>query len=100
MYGAELFHQLTDTTHAGVVAQNSSVTANLVRDNFGVGIVANNSVLVDNLVSLNKGVGIDANSRAGYGNNVLNDNNSGGAQVSGGPLQIGTNVCQGDTICP
>jgi hypothetical protein len=36
---------------------------------------------------------------SGYGNNVFNDNNLGGPQVSGG-TQIATNVCEGDATCP
>lgn len=41
------------------------------------------------------------NSKAGYVNNVLNDNNGGNAnpQLSGG-VQMGTNICGGDTVCP
>jgi hypothetical protein len=37
----------------------------------------------------------------GYGNNVLTGNNGGNAnpQVFGG-IEIGTNVCGTDTICP
>jgi len=40
---------------------------------------------------------------SGYGGNVLTDNNgpvgNNNAQVTGG-LQIGTNVCGTDTVCP
>jgi hypothetical protein len=41
------------------------------------------------------------NSPSGYANNVLNDNNGGNAnpQLFGG-VQMGTNICGGDTVCP
>jgi hypothetical protein len=46
----------------------------------------------------NAGVGLSA-FRAGYAENTFVDNNSGGAQVSGG-IEIGVNLCQTNTVCP
>jgi len=64
----------------------------------GAGTVTNNTVHSHtNHFGLNLGAG------SGYGGNVLRDNNgpagNNNAQVSGG-LQIGTNVCGTDIVCP
>jgi hypothetical protein len=41
------------------------------------------------------------NSKSGYANNVLHSNNGGNSnpQLYGG-VQMGTNVCGGDAVCP
>ena len=50
---------------------------------------------------LQDGVGLAADSLTGYKDNQFNSNNGGNTnpQVSGG-IEIGTNVCGGDTTCP
>jgi len=75
-----------------------TVTGNTAADNSGNGIVAGDGSLVTgNSARSNKLFGLSLSSHAGYGNNVLRANTSG--EVSGG-IQIGTNVCGNDTICP
>ena len=36
----------------------------------------------------------------GYARNVLSNNNGGFAQVAGPGIEIGTNICGADTVCP
>jgi len=97
---------VTDNHQEGILTnQGALVTGNSVFRNdddgiqiSGAGTVTNNTVLGHtNHFGLNLGAG------SGYGGNVLRDNNgpagNNNAQVSGG-LQIGTNVCGTDIVCP
>ena len=56
--------------------------------------------MVQNTVKGCTGVALDGSASTGYGHNVFNDNNGGGAQVAGGPIEIDKNICGGDTVCP
>jgi parallel beta-helix repeat protein len=78
-----------------------TATGNTVNDNGAIGIIAQaGSTLIGNTVRGNVFVGFSLGGigASGYTNNVLNGNNLGGAQVSGG-VQMGTNVCNG-VACP
>jgi hypothetical protein len=84
-----------------------SVTHNTVLDCGEIGILligGSVATLIGNVVTDCVGVGIHSTTgaSAGYGANNLHDNNSGGAQVAGAGalVQISTNVCQGDSVCP
>jgi hypothetical protein len=63
------------------------------------------STVIGNTATLNAGFGMcfddGGNSRAGYVNNVLNDNNGGNAnpQLFGG-VEMGSNICGGAALCP
>ena len=57
------------------------------------------SLVSQNSATRNANVGLRLGNGAGYGDNVLDDNNGGGNQVQGGD-EMGTNVCQGNTTCP
>jgi parallel beta-helix repeat protein len=79
-----------------------TVTGNTVNNNGGIGISAQaGSTLIGNTVRGNIGLGLSLSGiggASGYTSNVLNGNNVGGAQVSGG-VQMGGNVCAG-VACP
>jgi hypothetical protein len=67
-----------------------------------VGIRAGNgSIIVNNNVRQNTGLGLVLGVGTGYGSNVITENNGGTAfpQVAGG-LQLGTNLCGSDLLCP
>lgn len=67
------------------------------------GIRANGeSLVVDNTMTNNISTGLNVSPTSGYARNVITNNNGGSlnAQVSGGGLQIGTNVCGTNTTCP
>jgi len=71
----------------------------------GMGIRASVGSLVINTIARNNtGVGIHMDTNGGYRSNVLTGNNGGdaNAQVGGGTgaMQLGTNVCGSDTVCP
>lgn len=59
------------------------------------------TLVKNNTASRNTGLGLKLGSSSGYGNNVIEENNGGNAnpQVAGG-IEIATNICGGDTICP
>jgi len=89
----------------GITCFRCTVAQNTVDNIVGTGIrVDAAGTLTDNQISGCASWGIDAGVGAsvGYGGNVLTGNNSGSAQVGGGgiPLEIYTNVCEGDTTCP
>jgi hypothetical protein len=76
----------------------STITGNTVHANDGDGIeTGNGATVLDNTIVSNGGVGLQLGLSAGYARNVLRNNT--GGQVSGG-IQIGTNLCGGDTTCP
>jgi len=86
-----------------------TLTGNVVHGNGGSpavgsgnGIQSNgDSTVIGNTATNNLVGGLTIGPRSGYVNNVANGNNGGDAfqQVFGG-LQMGTNVCGGDTTCP
>jgi hypothetical protein len=63
--------------------------------------VSDGSIVTNTLIRGHPSFGLAVTGLAGYGSCVLTGNNGGDAnpQVSGG-LQIGTNVCGSDTVCP
>lgn len=87
-------------SQGGIVAHGSTIIGNFVTNAFH-GIVANNSTVIGNTANGNFGRGLSANASTGYKDNQFNNNNGGNAnpQVSGG-IEIGTNICGGDTTCP
>jgi parallel beta-helix repeat protein len=98
------------TVLGNTVSRNGSVGINCdgctVKDNTVIrngfhGISSFNSTVQSNTAFGNTGFGLDLNFQSGYSNNVLNQNNGGNdnAQVNDG-IEIGTNLCGGDTICP
>jgi hypothetical protein len=85
-----------------MVGARSTVEGSRANSNGLVGIqVGTDGTVLSNAASSNGAQGLSAGSGSGYGSNVFNLNNGGNAspQVSGG-IEIGTNVCGGDTICP
>jgi hypothetical protein len=87
----------------GLFPNTVCTVSNSTADRNGtVGIRVGNRCLVLNSTStFNGGVGLQFGAGSGYANNVVEQNNggSGNPQVSGG-LEIGSNVCDGDLVCP
>jgi hypothetical protein len=84
------------------------VTNNVVRyrgiggDPIGVGIWCRKCTVIGNVVNNSGLFGLyDETGTTGYKDNQFSDNNGGNAnpQVFGG-IEIGTNICGGDTTCP
>lgn len=92
-----------DNLGSGIVGDiDVNIVGNTVMENHGMGIVAGGSGLVlQNTVSGNGGLGLSLGSETGYGQNVVNSNNGSplNPQVSGG-IQVGVNICGGETSCP
>lgn len=63
----------------------------------GIQIDGSSSSVRENMVSDNSGVGLRLSAGTGYSQNVV-DSNTGGTVISG--IQIGTNLCDGNTTCP
>jgi len=83
---------------AGVAAgAGSTVVGNASATNNGPGIAAaDGSTVTNNSATSNNGPGLQLGNSAGYGGNVVFTNIG---TVSGG-VQIGTNLCNGSTVCP
>ena len=97
---------VSDNHQQGILAnQGSLVTGNAVFRDDDDGIqISGAGTVTNNTVSNHMGhFGLLLGAGSGYGGNVLRDNNgptgNNNAQVSGG-LQISTNVCGTDTVCP
>lgn len=93
---------ITQNGEDGILAgDNCFVQGNTVHGNGRYGIaLGGSSTVLQNTITGNSDFGILMGSNTGYGQNVLANNKTvSGPQVSGG-LQIGTNVCGSDTICP
>ena len=78
------------------------VSGNSVRSTFGGNVLGaivakEGSLVLGNTVSFSQGVGLELDATTGYANNVLSNNT--GGDVSGG-VQIGTNLCATNSICP
>jgi len=86
---------------AGIQAVSGTITGNAVEGNQSGIVVSGSASVVSNTIVGNGLEGLQAPAGTGYGSNVINDNNGGNAnpQVSGG-IEIGPNVCGGDTTCP
>lgn len=88
------------------MAASGTIVNNTVFGNVSGGVLAQGgATLIGNTVHDNVGPGFTLNSLAGYANNVLTSNNgnafgsNANPEVTGG-IQIGTNVCGSDTVCP
>ncbi|HPG24555.1 MAG TPA: right-handed parallel beta-helix repeat-containing protein [Myxococcota bacterium] len=89
----------TDNTGDGIfVSSGSTVTDNAAHGNGGDGIQAGTDSLVHrNNARLNGGYGLQLSAGSGYRENVVNDNTT-GTVLSG--VNLGNNVCNGNTTCP
>jgi parallel beta-helix repeat protein len=84
----------------GIEALGGTATNNTADGNSASGIVADTAT--NNAANRNGTYGLAfSGAGGGYANNVLNDNNGGNthSQVLGG-IEMGTNICGGDTLCP
>jgi len=87
--------------HGIAIRDGSFVSGNTVFDNNMTGITAGSGSLVTgNAVRNNTGFGLDGG--AAYSNNAFFNNNGGNPndQVDSGLVEIGTNQCGADTVCP
>jgi hypothetical protein len=93
-------NSVLSTGSVGISAGNSStVKDNTVTGSGGNGISCGSGcTIVGNTSRGNSGFGLSAGSFTGYADNVLTSNTSGA--VTNAPTQIGTNLCDTDTICP
>ncbi|MFC1602008.1 right-handed parallel beta-helix repeat-containing protein [Pseudomonadota bacterium] len=84
-------------TQAGCSVKNNTANGN---NDDGIDVHAA-SLVLDNMTRDNINFGLRLGIRVGYGHNVVTDNNGGLAfpQVFGG-IEIDTNLCGTDTICP
>ena len=82
------------TSPSGISAPESSITGNTANGNTGDGISTGGGLVSQNVASNNTGFGLDGSASA-YGANTFWGNNAGGDQVTGSPVEIGSNVCQG-----
>lgn len=90
-----------NTTDGIRVGGQASLTLNSSNNNVtGDGIEAGpNSAAVGNTVNVNGGYGLNLGTGTGYQGNVVNSNLAG--TVNGtGLVEMGTNVCGGDSTCP
>lgn len=93
-----------NNTRSGIAIANGS--GHLVKDCTVIGngtlitdrglLIGANSMVIGNTVLNNSGSGISLGAGAGYRSNVVNNN---GGTIVGG-VQIGVNVCDGNTTCP
>jgi hypothetical protein len=93
---------LNNSTNGFTAGQGSTLTRNTSMVNFGHGISTSaGSTLRGNVARGNSGFGLNMSSNVGYGENSITNNNGGDVnpQTNGG-IQIGTNVCGLNTICP
>jgi hypothetical protein len=85
-----------------VSVDSGVVSTNAVTENSGFGIsIAEEGLATDNSVISSGGFGLNIAPPVGYSNNIIDLNNGGNfnPQVSSA-VEIGTNVCGGDTTCP
>jgi hypothetical protein len=93
---------LNNTGNGFTAGQGSTLTRNTSMVNFGHGVATSaGSTLRGNVARGNTGFGLSMSSNVGFGENSITNNNGGDVnpQTSGG-IQIGTNVCGLNTICP
>jgi hypothetical protein len=86
-----------DTDGPGALVRGCTANENGL---WGISVVES-SLVLDSVAISNTSFGLQLHATAGYGSNLLGNNNGGNAnaQVSGG-IQLGTNVCGTDTVCP
>ncbi len=85
----------------GIEAGSSaSLIGNVIRGNLNHGLqVRDGSLVIGNTVTSNAGYGLlVASGTAGFGSNVFGGNWDG--TISGSAVALGTNLCEGNTICP
>lgn len=86
-----------------VTGSRCIIIGNVATDNDRYGIsTGTDCSLIQNNASRNLSHGMTLAAGTGYAQNIINANNGGNSnpQVSNGGIQIGTNICGGDTICP
>ena len=102
--GSVVFSSSVNNGNDGIfVGSDGLARGNVAVGNGRNGIRANSrSLVLDNTMTKNAITGLNVSSGAGYGNNVISDNNGGNAnpQVSGAGVEIGGNVCGVNTVCP
>ena len=80
-------------------ARNSLAMENVSRGNGGSGIfLISSGIAIGNTIEENNGLGLFMESNGGYANNVITNNAAGTVSVAA--VEMGTNVCDGDTTCP
>jgi hypothetical protein len=86
----------------GLTVTGGTVADNVVESNTATGIVGISSIVRGNSVRSNGGYGLDPSGSTAYAENTFLNNNGGNAnpQVGAGAIEIGPNVCGGDTTCP
>ena len=84
---------------SGIFVKGGTVTGNTAMINADHGIIfgMEAGTVIGNTVADNSGLGLVLGANQGYANNVINGNTMG--TVAGG-VQMGTNVCDGNTTCP
>ncbi len=107
--GGEGIHATLTTIRGSTFAHNrgdgiftnsgSVVIENTIQNNNGNGIRLSTSIATGNNIRGNALFGITAVGKSAYGGNLIQDN---GGTVAGGTaaVQMGTNVCDGNTTCP
>lgn len=80
----------------GVLVSGNTVVYNALG---GVNFSGAGGLIERNTIVGNQQGGIAVESTTGFGGNVITGNNNGGSQTSGG-VQVGSNVCGNDTVCP
>jgi hypothetical protein len=98
---------VSDNHQQGILAnQGSLVTGNTVfrNDDDGVQLTGAATIRNNTIEGHTANFGLLTVAGVGYGDNVLRDNNgpigNNNPQVSGPAVQIGTNLCGTDTVCP
>jgi hypothetical protein len=89
-------------SYRAISGSHNVVEGNLVSASGNVAIECANCTVINNVVRDSRSFALlDSSGATGYSGNQFENNNGGNAnpQVSGG-IEIGTNVCGGDTICP
>jgi hypothetical protein len=87
----------------GVWCRNCTVSRNTIIGNRtdGIEIDFDSATIIGNTLDGNHGFGINASAQSvGYGMNSIDPSIYGGGTVSGSAIQIGTNICDGNTTCP
>jgi hypothetical protein len=94
-------HSLRNWGGGITTTRGCTVVNNVVNATRGIGIsVGTGSTVIGNTVGFNTGLGMSLAPHAGFGQNVVTNNNGGNAnvQVSGG-IRMGPNAC-GNALCP
>ncbi len=87
----------------GVWCRDCTVSRNTIIGNRtdGIKIEFDSATIIGNTLGGNHGLGINASAQSvGFGMNTIDPSIYGGGTVSESAVQIGINVCDGDTTCP